>query len=140
MINSLDHTTRPMPSLQRVLDGADLLWQKLHGISEPQPKRQLSAFHRAAQRAYQRFAVQQPRWANSLFDEHFLRTHAEPILSSIHRRGRWPTAYELALAWFAQLDGRMGEQSYERICAALPVAAIFLDLLQEEWTQQPSVW
>jgi hypothetical protein len=140
MIKALEKPTRQLPSLQHLIDGTAYVWQKLQGVPEPESRRHLSAFQQAVERAYRRFAELHPRWANSLFDEYFLTRHAAPILSSIHRRGRWPTAYELSLAWFAQFESCMGENTYDRICAAMPIAVTFLDLLQEEWIDKPTCW
>ena len=91
-------------------------------------------FQRAVRRAYQWFAEQYPCWANSLFDEYFLDSMAAPILAAVYKQDRWPGAYELALAWSAQMDNAVNAKTFARADAAIPVASAFLDHLQAEWT------
>ena len=133
MIQQLDQATLHLPSLQQMAERAKLLWQRAPRLPASEGRRDLSSFQRAVQRAYRRFARQHPRWANSLFDDYFLTQQAAPTLLAIYRNERWPTAYELSLAWFAQFETRMGENIYDRIYPAMGAAATFLDLLREEW-------
>jgi len=93
-------------------------------------------FQLAVQRAYRRFAEQYPCWANSLFDEYFLDSTAAPILAAVYKQDRWPVAYELALAWSAQMDGSVNAKTFARADAALSVASAFLGALQAEWSNQ----
>ena len=131
-------TTQPASlrqSLSRcLLKNGVALWQSIQHLPKLAPAHPQKQLQRAIQRAYLRFAEDQPRWANSLFDNHFLLHHAAPILNSIHKHGRWPTAYELALAWFAQLQPPDCVYPPAQINAAMFPATAFLRLLQEEWT------
>src|SRR5437867_13119460 len=61
------------------------------------------AFKIALARAYTTFTNQYPQWADSLFDEHFLKHRASPLLARCLLRNRPPTPMELATAWADQI-------------------------------------
>lgn len=115
-------------SLQRFVEGVQDLFVSAH------LKREQAYFQQTVSRAYQRFAKQYPTWASSLFDQHFLTTHAAPRLMAIYRRGRWPTAQELSMAWLAQLESQSEEKKIGRCAEARPIAEAFLAHLQTEWS------
>lgn len=112
--------------LQRFVKGVQDLFVSAH------LKREQVYFQQTVLRAYQRFAKQYPTWANAHFDQHFLTTHAAPLLMAIYRRGRWPTAEELRMAWLAQL-GSQSQGKKRALCAETrPIAEAFLAHLQTE--------
>jgi hypothetical protein len=133
MNTPIHFSTERQPIVQQWIDQADSLWQQVQGMPTPRPLRERTAFAGAVRRAYRRFARQRPRWAHSLFDDYFLLHGAAPVLRSIEQKGRWPTAYELALAWYAQFERPMDAEHAAQIEGAVPVAALFLSLLREEW-------
>ena len=115
-------------SLQRFVEGVQNLFVSAHH------KREQAYFQQTVLRAYQRFAKQYPTWANSLFDQHFLTTDAAPLLIAIYRRGCWPTAQELSMAWLAQLESPSEEKKIARCAETRPIAEAFLAHLQTEWS------
>lgn len=81
-------------------------------------------------RAYWRFAQAHPRWVASLFDEHFLRTHAAPVLRQ-YLGGGAIAPVELARAWVAQLSWPSSSHRVD-LGAITAVATEFLGYLDEE--------
>jgi hypothetical protein len=84
--------------------------------------------------AYVRFARAYPRWAQSLFDDYFLRHTAAPLLRRAVRPQQHPTAVELAQAWWAQLARPAAEGQEDQLAEVIPVAAAFLAELDAELT------
>lgn len=132
-------STERQPILQQWIDQADSLWQQVQGMPAPHPSQERTAFAAAVHRAYRRFARQRPRWAYSLFDDYFLLESAAPVLRSIEQKGRWPTAYELALAWYAQFERPIDAEHAARIEGTVPIAGLFLSLLCEEWPRKSTI-
>ena len=56
----------------------------------------------ARAQAFAQFAEAHPRWAESLFDEHFLSHAAAPLIARAVEPANRPSPSELAAAWFAQ--------------------------------------
>jgi hypothetical protein len=90
-------------------------------------------FDRVVARAHRQTVLRYPFWADSLFDAHFLATHAKPLLTPLYEQGRWPTAQELARAWYAQFGRADGEKTVARSPEAITVMSAFLDVLRAEW-------
>src|SRR5215217_7719357 len=90
-------------------------------------------FDRIVARAHRHTVLRYPRWGDSLFDAHFLGTHAEPLLTLLYAQGRWPTAQELARAWYAQFGHSDGDKAVARYPETITVMSVFLDLLRAEW-------
>lgn len=88
-------------------------------------------------RAFACFERHHPRWANALFDRHFLLGRALPILERHVHCHSAKDASELAQAWSEQFRyvNEWTLQYYTR--ALVPVAAEFLCLLQREFPEQP---
>jgi hypothetical protein len=63
---------------------------------------QRAALRAAQTQALARFAAEHPRWAESLFDAHFLSHAAAPLVARAFEPANRPTAAEFAAAWFAQ--------------------------------------
>lgn len=82
---------------------------------------------RAVRRAYKQFARRYPRWAQSLFDEYFVEHTASDILTNGLLRPR-----ALADAWTRQLRYRDEAQRRRHMRQILPVAEIFVRLVQAE--------
>jgi hypothetical protein len=85
----------------------------------------------AITRAYTRFKQQYPIWANSLFDEHFVRYHALPLLEKLHDGPNAVTPVELAHIWMAQIHKKT-LLNPTNLPALTEVASAFLRLLNEE--------
>lgn len=85
------------------------------------------ARRRAVRRAYKQFARCYPRWAQSLFDEYFVEHTASDALTSGLLRPR-----VLADAWTRQLRYRNEAQRRCHARQILPVAEIFVKLVQAE--------
>lgn len=81
---------------------------------------------KAVTRANTAFAAQHPRWAESLFDEHFIKTHVMPQLVATGIMD----ATTLAAAWADQLKDRGNAARQHRIAKLTPVAAAYLSQLQ----------
>jgi hypothetical protein len=79
------------------------------------------------QRAYRQFAQRYPRWANSLFDEYFLKHAAQEALTRGLLR---PEA--LADAWTRQLRYRDETRRLQHRRQIMPVAEIFVRLVRAE--------
>jgi hypothetical protein len=88
----------------------------------------------AIARAYLRFAPAYPRWAQSLFDDYFLRHAAAPLLRRAVRPQQHPSAFELAQAWWTQLARPAADGREDQLAEVIPVAAAFLDELDAELT------
>jgi hypothetical protein len=99
----------------------------LQGWLEQQVVQQASA------RAYLRFARAYPRWAQSLFDDYFLRHTAAPLLRRTLRQ-QHPSAVELAQAWWAQLARPAADGQEDQLADVIVVAAAFLAELDAELT------
>jgi hypothetical protein len=99
---------------------------------------QRASFQRAVARAYRHFAAQHPRWADSLFDAHFLATDAAALLAKIYMQKRWPGAYELAVAYLAHLRPYHTENVSADLDRIIPVAAAFLNHLRTAWQAEIS--
>jgi hypothetical protein len=63
---------------------------------------QRTALRTAQAQAFARFAAEYPRWAESLFDEHFLNHAAAALVARVIEPNNHPTAFDFAEAWFAQ--------------------------------------
>ena len=63
---------------------------------------QRAALRAAQAQAFARFAAEHPRWAESLFDEHFLCHAAAPLMARALDPANRPTVFEFAEAWFTQ--------------------------------------
>jgi hypothetical protein len=83
-----------------------------------------------------RFAERHPDWHRSLFDEHFLKTAAFPLLARSLTRGGEATAAEVAEAWAHQFrrEGETGvdPNARRRTEEATQVAADLLRIWREE--------
>jgi hypothetical protein len=86
---------------------------------------------KAVESAYTRFAQENPVWAESLFDLHFLTRHAAPILMHFAQGGDAGAVRALAGAWVDQFQ-RNEDLREQRVNAVLPVAAEFLCMLETE--------
>ncbi len=96
------------------------------------------AFQTALARAYATFSRRYPDLAASLFDEHFLKTEAAPLLAELlTRRGR-PDPADLAHRWAAHL-GHPDPEAWPRLAEATRAAADFLVWLEEELAEQPAL-
>ena len=96
-------------------------------------------FRRALQRAYLRFAERLPCWANSLFDEHFLKRWFLPRFSQDAKALKALNAAALVWGWAEQFPYPVSSPA--RLLADLePVAAVFLDLLRAELKEQVIVF
>lgn len=82
----------------------------------------------AVTRANAAFAAQHSRWAQSLFDEHFVSSHVMPLLGDTGM----VDANTLATAWAGQLKDRGEATRQRRIAKLAPVAAAYLRQLQTE--------
>ena len=89
-------------------------------------------FERALGRAYVNFADTYPRWADSFFDEHFVRRTAKPLLSRyLHPSSTLPPSpIELASLWADQF--RIDDPARKYRANVTPVAAHFLGCLEAE--------
>lgn len=88
---------------------------------------------RSIHRAYQNFARQHPRYAASLFDEHFLVKTLSPAKQSSGEAAKRPSAQALARAWAAQFYSPGESQgSFDGVES---VAADFLAYLERECDQ-----
>jgi hypothetical protein len=85
----------------------------------------------AVKSAYTRFAQENPAWAESLFDIHFLTQHAAPILTQFAQSGDASAVRALAGEWVDQLQSNEDLRE-RRVISMLPVAAEFLCLLETE--------
>ena len=63
---------------------------------------QRAVLRAACAQAYARFAAEHPRWAESLFDAHFLAHAAAPLVARAIEPSNRPTPSEFAAAWFSQ--------------------------------------
>jgi hypothetical protein len=63
---------------------------------------QQAALRAARAQAFARFAADNPLWAESLFDEHFLSHAAAPLIARAIDPANRPTPSEFAIAWLAQ--------------------------------------
>lgn len=92
-------------------------------------RRQTAVFTpRAIKAAYQKFEQAHPEWADSLFDESFLCKEAAPLFAN----GSLPTSKQLATAWRNQFGIGSPAQKAADIRKMQPVAAIFLQMVQQE--------
>lgn len=80
--------------------------------------------------AYRHFAAQHPRWAASLFDEHFLRRHAAGLLQRRIYEGQAVSPVALAHAWLDQLHWPVSLRPLD-LDQLTSVAADFLRFLDE---------
>jgi hypothetical protein len=99
--------------------------------SKARPAQARRALERPIARAYQRLALEHPRWAHSLFDHFFLLHHAAPLLARLLDARARVEPVELALAWLAQSPSttklRAGDLS-----ELTRAATDFLSYLEEE--------
>lgn len=102
-----------------------------------QHRRQRARFQRAVTQAHREFAAQHPRWADSLFDRHFVATDAECVLAPIYTHNRWPTAYELAAAYLRHLGSHRNHTGAPRLEMIMPIARDFLSHLETAWQGCP---
>ena len=91
------------------------------------------AVRKAQDRAYERFAEQHPRWAASLFDQHFLTLYVTPLLMRGLQSGDRPAPIELALAWFEQCNARASREP--ELSSVIRVAADYLRTFEDELRQ-----
>lgn len=82
----------------------------------------------AVRTAYQRFQVEQPQWANSLFDDWFLRREAAVLFAN----DTLPSPQQLAIAWRNQFGVGSVAQKRADICHMVPVTRTFLAMIQWE--------
>ncbi|WP_298405995.1 hypothetical protein, partial [uncultured Chloroflexus sp.] len=112
---------KEMPLADRVRAGVD-------------PERE--AFQEALEKAYTTFSDRYPDWKASLFDEHFLRGAAAPVLAQLLTRRGQPDPADLACKWVQHL-GHQDPQAWPRLSDATRAAADFLDRLEAELKTQP---
>jgi hypothetical protein len=103
-----------------------------------QRKLQELALRKARARAYQRFAQQNPEWADSLFDEYFLANRAAPLLARYAQPANRTTPMELALAWFEECRGSQAAARKYNLTEVVAVAAEFLRDLDLELRAYPA--
>ena len=96
-------------------------------------RRQQRLLKQAIHRAFQKFARRHPRWAISLFDEHFLAGALTPLLVGDGQPPRLPTTDELVAAWAAQFISVAPAADNLRHSQIWLVAADFLTYLEMEW-------
>ncbi len=91
----------------------------------------------ALEQAYRAFARTYPRWADSLFDRHFVRREvAEAVWRAVQDGGQ-PAPAELALAWLSQFGPVEAERLKYRLPEVTPIAADFLAYLDRELRYYP---
>mgnify|MGYP001481687286 CR=1 FL=1 len=91
-----------------------------------------SALKVALARAYEQFLAGPHAWAaSSLFDQHFLTSHAAPLLARCLKKDGCPQPSELAEVWAAQF-AMLGQTKSEMVVRVEPVARHFLELLTHE--------
>ena len=89
------------------------------------------AFRRAVGRAFTKFAIRHPRWADSCFDEYFVQHVAAWLLAYYIRQPAVPPSpVELASLWVEQF--RVADPA-QYVVKVTPVAANFLALLEAEY-------
>ena len=93
------------------------------------------AFQVALSRTYATFARHYPQWTAQLFDEHFLRGRAVPLLARCLEQGDPPDPAELTEAWADQL-GLTGYVRERHLVTVTPVSAAFLGWLEKELRAQ----
>ncbi|MGB0385081.1 MAG: AAA-like domain-containing protein [Ardenticatenaceae bacterium] len=94
------------------------------------------AFQVALAGAYNTFAGKHPQWAATLFDEHFLKNSAAPLLLRCLPPADPPDPAELAGAWAGQMSGNKGRQ--ERCIAEVtPIASEFLREFEKQLRARP---
>lgn len=91
---------------------------------------QQRTLQRAALAAQLKFAQRYPEWHGALFDEHFVRTWALPLLIEAAADNTRLPATVLATAWAHQLDGTP-EDYRRRQAQVMPVAACYLQMVAE---------
>lgn len=84
--------------------------------------------------AYSKFVEKHHEWSKSLFDEHFFKNSAAPILACCLIRDGEAEGIELATAWCKQI--RL-EDDLSLIDELEPIASEFLDWFEEELRKQP---
>lgn len=126
----LAHTTRRAPHISAwMLRQETWLRQRL----------QQRILRHAQQRALQRFALQHPHWAESLFDDFFLTHGAALLIAGYLTPHQRPTAAELASAWAADTARPRSSTRPLDLSDVTPVAAAFLHMLDAELEPYQSV-
>jgi hypothetical protein len=90
------------------------------------------AFDRALRRAASGVTKRHPKWADALFDEHFLTRRAAPLLYEGYRRSLPPGPAALAREWAAQFGAHQAAKRQRGADALIPAAADFLARLSVE--------
>ncbi len=93
---------------------------------------QSCVFRVALDCAYSQFADRYPHWVTCLFDEHFLKHSAAPLLRHYRQYAGPPSPTELAKAWDKQLGPASAAVRERRIAELTPAAADFLECLMAE--------
>ncbi|MCC6167645.1 MAG: hypothetical protein IT329_10490 [Caldilineaceae bacterium] len=102
---------------------------------------------RAALAAQHEFVRRCPDWHAALFDEHFVRTWALPLLAEAADNTCLPATL-LAAAWAHQFGGTQADHR-RRQAEAMPIAACYLQLVAEAlqieydgaaWRGQPDLY
>jgi hypothetical protein len=97
------------------------------------------AFRSSLKRAYRTFACHYPQWVDVLFDEHFVRHTAAPLLTRyLRQHSTPPSPIELAIAWSDQFA--TGSPTRKHISQLTPAAIDFLGWLETELQHQPPVF
>lgn len=100
----------------------------------------------AALAAYEEFARRRPDWAAALFDEHFVRSRALPLLEQAIAGNGQVAPGALAVAWARQFSSPSALHR-ERQMAATAAAGEYLELVAEaigfgyhaqHWLDQPT--
>jgi len=86
----------------------------------------------SAFRAYQVFIEQNPRWKESLFDEHFLKTRIIPMLDYAAQQKKQIHPILLARAWAEQFNNACHVQM-ETLLRIEPIMEKFVKLYEKEF-------
>lgn len=110
-----------------------ILLNSVAWLLAPGPRKQTKGKERrqALARANAIFARRYPRWANSLFDEYFIRHRAQDVLQ---KNGNVPPK-KLAEAWTRQLAYSDEAKRRRHVVQVTPVAEAFLQLVRAEMKQ-----
>ena len=125
MLNLVKTNVSPLKPVQGLVSLIAGLWSR-----QPAANRRFNAAVRAAFRG-----IASEHWRNteSLFDEYFLATHAQPLLQAIPTEQRWPTPEELALIWYSQFGDSGQTGALTKRVGAIRTAKAFLTALRSEW-------
>lgn len=98
---------------------------------------QLIVLRRALRSAYLHFAAANPLLAESLFDEHFVRTRVAPLLARAFEHDETLRPEQIAEAWFAGVAAPNARRSAEALTTLREAAAELLRSLEHEQRQTP---